>query len=213
LRGPVPDTLADLDAACEARRAALTGAYNAPDVQADRLAIAAEAAAGGCSMNAFPTMLGEVIDRAVAAAATAGAGHTAELLRAARRGEIAFVQPQDRAALVSMSALKRAPRPVLVVVGDDDYQSTGPAGWVCAARLLRWSRWTCIHASGAEVAEYRAIAAATVLHWRALLIETSSAQAENWAAALYAANRQPHGCIVLPGNGLHPVMPDRRVLQ
>ena len=36
--------LADLDAACEARRAALTGVYDAPDVQADRAAIAAEAA-------------------------------------------------------------------------------------------------------------------------------------------------------------------------
>jgi hypothetical protein len=164
-------------------------------------------------MNAFPTMPGVAIDRAVAAAAAAGAGHMAELLRFVRRGAIALVQPQNRAAPVSMSMLKRAPRPVLVVVGDDDYQSCGPAGWLCAARLLRWSRWTCIHASGAVVAQYRTIAVATVMQRRALLIETSSAQAEGWAAALYAANPHPTGCVILPRNGLHPVMPDRRTMQ
>ena len=105
-------------------------------------------------MNAFPTMPGAVIDRAVAAAATGGAGHMAELLRFVRRGGMALVQPQDRAALVSISMLKLAPRPVLVVIGDDDYASTGPAGWACARRLLHWSQWACIHAAGAEVAQY-----------------------------------------------------------
>ena len=164
-------------------------------------------------MIAFPTVSGAVIDRAVAAAATAGAGHLAELLRAVRRDEIAFVQPVDRAALVSMSALKRAPRPVLVVVGDDDYHSTGPGGWACATRLLRWSQWTCIHASGAEVGQYRAIVAATVLHGRALLIETSSAQAENWAAALSAANPYARRCLILPCTGPHPIVPDRGAMQ
>ena len=164
-------------------------------------------------MTPFPHLPAVAIDRAVAAAATAGAGHYAELLRAARRGEIALVQPQDRAALMSMSMLKRAPRPVLVVIGDDDYQSTGPAGWASASRLLRWSRWTCIHAAGAEVAQYRAIAAATTLHHRALLVETSSAYAESWAAALRAANPHPHGCIIIPRTGPHPIAPDRSALQ
>jgi hypothetical protein len=164
-------------------------------------------------MNLFQAVPGVEIDRAVVAAAAAGAEHMAELLRFVRRGAIALVQPVDRAALVSMSMLKRAPRPVLVVIGDDDYASTGPEGWACAKRLLRWCRWVCIHASGAEVAQYRAIATATMLHCRGLLIETSSAQAENWAAALSAANPYPRGCFILPRNGLHPVAPSRETIQ
>jgi hypothetical protein len=43
-RGPVPDVLADLHAACDARAAPLAGAFADPDVLADRRAIAAEGA-------------------------------------------------------------------------------------------------------------------------------------------------------------------------
>jgi hypothetical protein len=46
-RGPVPDVLADLHAACDARAAPLAGAFADPDVLADRRAIAAEGRPGG----------------------------------------------------------------------------------------------------------------------------------------------------------------------
>jgi hypothetical protein len=50
LHGQLADViLTDLAAACEARRQVLTGAFDDPDVLADRLAIAAEERLGGAT--------------------------------------------------------------------------------------------------------------------------------------------------------------------
>jgi len=164
-------------------------------------------------MSAFPSFSAAVLDRAVAAAAIAGAGHTAELLRAVRRGEIALIQPQNRAVMVSLSTLKRSPRPVLVVVGDDDYQSTGPSGWACFPALLRWARAAIVHGTGADVESYRWAIAMARATGRGLLIETSSVFALTWREAFRTARNPAPTLTLVPRNGVHPVMPARGAMQ
>jgi hypothetical protein len=153
------------------------------------------------------------LDRLIASAVTTGAGHKAELLRAVRRGTIALVEPMDRDSIISMRMLKHISRPTLVIIGDDDYRSTGPAGWKCAKAMLRWSRWTCLHAAGVQVEQYRALVAATILHRRMMLVETSSAMLPAWSAALQAEQRIPRGLTVVPRDGAHPIVPAGDALQ
>jgi hypothetical protein len=164
-------------------------------------------------MSLFPTMPGAAIDRAVAAAATAGAEHMAELLRAVRRGEIALVQPLDRSAPVSMARLKRAPRPVLVVIGDDDYCSTGPSGWACLPTLLCWARGAIVHGTGANVESYRGAVAMAQQTGRGVLVETSSGCAVAWREAFRTAGRPVQTLTLLPHGGVHPLMPARGAMQ
>ena len=160
-------------------------------------------------MTTTPLTTAEGIDALIARAVTSGAYHHAELLRHVRRGHIAWIHPTARDTLITSGMLNRAKTPTLVTIGDDDYQSTGPEGWACANRVLRWARWYCIHAAGAEVGQYSAIALATVLHRRAVLVETSAGSLDSWRSALYAINRHPHGMIVIPRDGQHPIMPEQ----
>lgn len=158
-------------------------------------------------MNAFPTMPGGAIDRIIAHCTVIGAAHTAELFRAVRHGEICLIAPEHRDTLVPMGNLKRAPRPVLVVIGDDDYAGTGPAGWACTPTLLRWARQAIVHGTGATIPSYRLAVEMAVGCRRGLLIETNSAFAPVWREALCTA-RQPVSTLTLVApNNAHPVMP------
>ena len=164
-------------------------------------------------MTTFPTTPAAAIDHAIGQAVTIGFHHTAELLRAVRRGEICLIAPEDRTALVSMGSLKRAPLPVLVLIGDDDYASTGPAGWACTPTLLRWARQAIVHGTGADVPTYRLAVEMAVGCRRGLLIETSSVFAPVWREALRTA-RQPVPTLTLVApDGAHPVMPARGAMQ
>jgi hypothetical protein len=44
---------------------------------------------------------------------------------------------------------------LIAIVGDDDYQSSGPAEWPATRRLFRWARGAMIHATGADVPTYQ----------------------------------------------------------
>lgn len=149
----------------------------------------------------------DAIDHAIARAVTIGFPHTAELLRAVQRGEICLVAPDDRAARVTMASLKRAHLPVLVLIGDDDYASTGPAGWACTPTLLRWARQAIVHGTGADITTYRLAVQMAVGCRRGLFVETNSVFAPVWAEALRLV-RQPVPTLTLVApNGRHPVMP------
>jgi hypothetical protein len=146
------------------------------------------------------------IDRLIAAAASMNLPGRVELLRAVRIGSINLVDI-DRLAAAPMKALEQSPRPVLVVVGDDDYASTGPSGWASWQRLSYWARVAMVHATGADVPSYHLAIAMAVLHRRMILIETDSAHAHDWGVVLQRRNIPAIG--LLPPNGVHPVVPDR----
>lgn len=88
--------------------------------------------------------------RAIAHGEAVGCPHMAELLRPAMRGELNLVVPMRDTRMPPLHRMERHGRPVVVIVGDDDYASTGPAGWACAAKLRSWARFAIVHGSGAE---------------------------------------------------------------
>jgi hypothetical protein len=133
-------------------------------------------------------------------------GH-ATLFRAVRDRQINLIVVARNMA-ISDEALNRSQKPMVVLLGDDDGASSGPAGFRSWRRLKSWAGCGLIHAAAADVETYTVAIAMAVLQGRLLLIETSSAQEPAWAEALQAAGIPAVG--VLPRGGVHPVRPGRR---
>jgi hypothetical protein len=70
------------------------------------------------------------LNRMIAFFAEHGFVGKVELLRAALAGHIALIELPRDAPLPS--ALNRITRPAILLIGDDDYASTGPSGWAAA---------------------------------------------------------------------------------
>ncbi len=151
----------------------------------------------------------ERVNEYIAKAAISGVGHLIPVLSAVRDGRIAveFLTSRDKAA--PMGRLKRYTCPVLVVIGDDDYRNTGPGGWVCTQRVIRWARGVMIHGAGGTVATYETAVSGAEHFGRFVLVETGSEHIAQWVAAAGAkaklgivANDGPHPKAELRG-GLH----------
>ena len=131
------------------------------------------------------------------------------ILEAVRAGRVACVFVTRRDGMVSNRTLKTFERPVLVIVGDDDYGSTGPAGWTTKVPLMRWTRAVMVHGAGAEPDHYWAAVAGSEAHGRFVLVETSSEHVPAWMAC--AAERV--AVAIVPRNGPHPVLPSRGAMH
>lgn len=142
------------------------------------------------------------LDRMVAGLVTAGFSHRAELLRAVRRGSICLIEPR-RDAVASMRLLKNASRPVLVLLGDDDYETTGPDGWATLPNLLRWARGAMVHGTGATIESYQTAIGMTLVHRRFVLVETSSDRVHEWGERFISRRIPVVG--LLPTDGAHPL--------
>ncbi|MBN8889214.1 MAG: hypothetical protein ABS99_05720 [Acetobacteraceae bacterium SCN 69-10] len=131
------------------------------------------------------------------------------LVRAAAAGKIAVAEPGRIATGKAVrSMLNRPGLPEVVLIGDDDYRSTGPAGWRCADWLAGWGRRALIHGAGGEGRHYEVAVQAAVAGRRLALVETTSAHAAAWAALL--RDRMPSLIVVpKPGDGPHPIPPVR----
>jgi hypothetical protein len=148
----------------------------------------------------------EQINRLITHAAVMNLPGRVELLRAVRDGSINLVEI-ERKAEAPMRVIEQSPRPVVMLLGDDDYRATGPAGWAAWQRLSYWARGAMVHATGADAASYRLALGLAVLHQRFLLIETDSAHAHAWGDALHRRRIPAIGLV--PPDGAHPVMPAR----
>jgi len=151
-----------------------------------------------------------VIVRLIAIASGAGFVGRAEPLRAVCRREIALIEP-ERTASVTREMFGRLNGPVVALLADDDYVSTGPTGWAALPGLLRWSTAAMIRATGGDVASYRPAIGMAILARRFLLIETDSAHMREWADVLSAPRVPFIG--LQPSVGAHPVMPLRGAMQ
>lgn len=113
-----------------------------------------------------------------------------------------------RGGVVPSRALKTSPRPLLIVLGDDDHVPSGPDGWPQARKLLRWAKAVVIHAAGGEAQHYEAIVAITRRSDRCLLIETTSGHLDAWLDLVRA--RRPALPVlaikVPPGDPQHPTL-------
>ncbi|MCF3947792.1 hypothetical protein AiwAL_15965 [Acidiphilium sp. AL] len=149
------------------------------------------------------------MDRLAAAMATL-APHRLPLIRAARDGLITLIQPRRNTTIPSRLLNDQA-RPAVILIGDDDYTSTGPAGWTCARRVRFWGRAAMIHAAAAEPEHYETIVIAAALHQRSVLIETDSTHQPAWITFLQPAM----GCLIIacPPGQSHPAHPHQSGLQ
>jgi hypothetical protein len=141
------------------------------------------------------------LDRLVDVCNSLGLVGRVELLRAVRAGVIARIEP-DRLGVPLRRVLDPSRRPTLVVLGDDDYASTGPSGWAALPRLLRWARGALVHGSGADAASYQAAIAGALATDRFVLVETSAQCAPEWGRVFDA--RGVPVLVLLPREGTHP---------
>jgi hypothetical protein len=150
------------------------------------------------------------IDRLIAHAAMLNLPGRVELLRAVRARAINLVEI-ERKAPAPMRLIEQSSRPVMLILGDDDYAATGPAGWAAWQRLSYWARGAMVHATGADATSYQMAIGMALVVQKLLLIETDSAHAHEWGAALHRRNIPAIG--LLPPDGQHPLSIARSAMQ
>jgi len=141
--------------------------------------------------------------------------HAIPVVRAVARGEIVLALMPRHSPDLSLSALKRAGLPALVIAQDDDFADTGPAGFPPARKALRWAAAAIIHATGGKPEHYAQAVEVAKRHGSCVLVETSSARAAEWAALAQRATlpRRARVLTLLPTEGAHPVMPARECMH
>jgi len=153
------------------------------------------------------------IARAIGQAELAGAGFYVPLLRRVMQGEVNACWPQRDTVQPPFYRLSKSGRPLVVIVGDDDYKPAGPGTWACADKLRAWAAFAVLHGTGGKPEHYAMAAEMAMQVRRLLLIETTSAAAQDWAAFLHERSPKLPFMGVLPPDGLHPVMPTRGSLH
>lgn len=136
-----------------------------------------------------------------------GDGHITELLRPAARGELNLMMPSRDTVQPPFYRLAKKARPIVALVGDDDYATAGPDGWACADKLRAWAAFAVVHGTGAKREHYAMAAVMAAKVGRLLLIETSCNGAQLWAGFLAARTPPLTFMELLPPDRAHPVMP------
>ena len=141
-----------------------------------------------------------------------GAPHL-PVFTAVEQGQIALGVFTDPASIWTAGAIKRLPRPTIILISDDPDigagTAKGPYSWTLASKLRGWADAVLVHGAGGEPEHYRQALAMAKRHGRLALIDTSSQQAMPWAAFM----AHPVSMIIVPTDGPHPVMPPGRVMQ
>lgn len=125
------------------------------------------------------------------------------VIKALQAGKIEVVWASRNDPPISISTLKRMGRPVLVIIGDDDYAASGPATWKSIRLLMRWSRGVIIHGAGAEAEHYATAVEGAIALGRIVMVETASSFIGAWAVEADAKLWQ----VIAPRSGLHPLIP------
>lgn len=157
----------------------------------------------------FKACSSEQLARASMIADQAGQPGVAEILREVRRGGLAAGFCRRREEPLHLRDLERSSTPMVFVIGDDDYRSTGPAGWRCADTLARWARAAVIHAAAATPESYGEAVRAARMLGRAVLVETDMAHMMQWAELF----RDRPVLVILATDGLHPMVPAREAVH
>lgn len=108
-------------------------------------------------------------------------------------GQAAEAIPLYRAALAGLrlvrviardqafpSRLLTGERPTLVTIGDDDFRASGPAGWSCTRRAMKWPAATIIYAGAGQAEIYAHAVEVARQTGRLLLIETTAEHVLGW---------------------------------
>lgn len=130
-----------------------------------------------------------------------------ELLRAVREGAIALCPIGRRDSRFQPSDAHG--KPVVIVIGDDDYASTGPAGWACTEAVANYASAAVVHGAGATASTYKMAIVNALAVGKVVLVETSSAYADAWAEAFA---RMPT-IVIAPPERAHPVSRPKEQMQ
>jgi hypothetical protein len=94
--------------------------------------------------------------------------------------------------------------PTVVIIGDDRGDSCDPDEWRCSISAIAWARAAIVHGTGAQAWHYAEAVRAAEMKGRCLFVETDSAHAPAWTAAIRP--RGIPGLTFTPPNGeVHPV--------
>jgi hypothetical protein len=122
----------------------------------------------------------------------------AEVPRGVAKGELATL----------LACMQRKKNPNVVLIGDDDLQSSGPAGFDGVEKLVKWARAIILHAAGGEVEHYQEAVKAAAIRRRVLFIETSAAQQGAWKSFIDAHRHSDASALLLfDPEGHHPRKP------
>ncbi len=141
----------------------------------------------------------------IAHLAQCGYGFKVPLYRAAQAGMISLCEI-TRDGMPPLKRLERTRRPVVILVGDDDYQSTGPDGWIATRPLMHWARAALVHGTGGTMEDYVGAVAMAIQWDKMLLVETSSDYLMPWAGVVQNAPHRITAVFKRPtAPGLHPL--------
>lgn len=144
----------------------------------------------------------------IALCTTHNSTHHIPLFQSVGTGRIVMTGLHDRLSRPNLNALNKAHQPGVILIADDEGNTTGPLGWVATSQMLAWANGAMVHATGGDRASYVMAVMMAETSGRFLLIETSSDAADSWAEVLVKANIKT--VILKPsGDGLHPVEPDQ----
>lgn len=150
------------------------------------------------------------IDSIIHAMDAAGLSGLALLCKEARDDRITLVRLR-RDDVFPKDLLKAASLPQIILLGDDDYQSSGPSGWKATQDLFEWTRCAVLHAAAADLDTYASGILLAHMVGRLAFVETDTAHVEQWATACEHVGLQY--IAISPGVGHHPVEPSSAELQ
>ncbi|WP_424135145.1 hypothetical protein [Roseomonas chloroacetimidivorans] len=143
------------------------------------------------------------------------------LFRAALAGDFRVSCAMPGGRLPAKVVAPHRPPSLIILSGDPDLgtPTPPPEAFAHVTRYLRWAASIVIHATGGTRAHYAAVAAATTIMRRVLLIETATSQEDAWMALVQAegerrgksGQRLPCLCwSAKPRGGFHPVQEGTR---
>jgi len=121
-------------------------------------------------------------------------------------GLINLLQP-ERPGTIPKRMVENARRPLIFLIGDDDYAGTGPDGWASARRMRQWGRRAIVHAAEGKPEHYALAVTGALACGRLVLVECSTAHERAWGAFL--APYMPVLDISAPAGLPHPIAPRR----
>lgn len=92
-------------------------------------------------------------DGIVRAGSMPGARGFVELLREVQVGRIGLTAILNRKASWAPRLIKSR-LPMVVLIGDDDGNSSPPVRWRCSISAMAWARFVVVHGTGAEAGRY-----------------------------------------------------------
>ena len=153
-------------------------------------------------MSASNASTSDRFERAIDVLQRSGDFAHGALIEAVRDGKINLVFAGARTAALPWGRIRKSHKPVLILVGDDDDNPTGPAGWRFAKKLTAWARGAIVHGAGAKREHYQLAIRGAIECRQFLVIDCASQHVDNWLELLAHCS----ALAIVPTDGQHPVV-------